>query len=70
VVDTLSGAPRLAFEVMSTGRQADGTPSRLATYVDATSGKVIRREQQIHTAEGSGHSLYSGTVPIQVTLSG
>jgi Zn-dependent metalloprotease len=70
VVDTLSGPPRLAFEVSTAGRQADGTPSRLATYVSATTGKVIRREERIHTAEGSGQSLYSGTVPIQVTSSG
>jgi len=69
-VDTLGGAPRLVFEVMSNGRQSDGTPSRLTTYVDATTGQVVRREEQIHTAEGSGESLYSGTVPIEVTLSG
>ena len=27
VVDTLSGSPRLAFEVLTAGRQADGTPA-------------------------------------------
>ena len=70
VVDTLSGPPRLAFEVLTSGRQADGTPSRLATYVDARTGTVIRREERIHTTDGSGQSLYSGTVPIQVTASG
>lgn len=70
VVDALSGPPRLAFEVLSRGRRADGTPSRLATYVDARSGVVLRREEQIHTADGSGQSLYSGTVPIQVAPSG
>jgi Zn-dependent metalloprotease len=70
VVDTLSGKSRLAFEVLSIGRRADGTPSRLASYIDARTGKVIRREEQIHTADGSGQSLYSGTVPIQVTPSG
>jgi Zn-dependent metalloprotease len=70
VVDTLTGEPRLAFEVLTLGRRADGTPSRLATYVDATSGQVVRREEQIHTADGSGRSLYSGTVTVQVTRSG
>ena len=70
VVDALSGTPRLAWEVMTLGRQSDGTPSRLATYVDARSGQVLRREEQIHTADGSGQSLYSGQVPISITRSG
>jgi Zn-dependent metalloprotease len=70
VVDATTGTSRLAWEVVTGGVQADGTPSRLATYVDATSGRVIRREQQIQTVDGSGQSLYSGTVPLQLTLSG
>ncbi|HEX2895215.1 MAG TPA: peptidase M4 family protein, partial [Marmoricola sp.] len=70
VVDATSTKPRLAWRVMSGGVQADGTPSRLASYVDATTGAVIRTEQQIETADGSGQSLYSGTVPLQLTLSG
>ncbi len=67
VVDTLAGAPALAWEVMTAGRQSDGTPSRLATYVDARTGEVLRREEQIHTADGQGQTLYSGSVPLQVT---
>jgi len=70
VVDTTSGADRLAWEVVTGGTQEDGTPSRLATYVDARSGDVLRREQQIETVDGSGQSLYSGTVPLQLTRSG
>jgi len=70
VVDATSGTGRLAWEVVSGGTQADGTPSRLATYVDARTGKVLWREQQIQTAEGSGQSLYSGTVPLQLAQSG
>ena len=70
VVDATSGTPRLAWEVVTGGVQADGTPSRLATYVDATTGAVLRREQQIETVDGSGQSLYGGTVPLQLTLSG
>ncbi|MGA8255789.1 MAG: M4 family metallopeptidase [Nocardioides sp.] len=70
VVDTLGGAPRLAWEVVTAGRQADGTPSRLSTFVDAKNGDVLRRVEGIHTADGSGQSLYSGTVPISVTQSG
>lgn len=69
VVDATGVAPRLAWEVVSHGVQSDGTPSRLATYVDAQTGVVIRSVQQIHTAEGSGQSLYSGPVQLQLTLS-
>ena len=67
VVDTLSGAPRLAWEVTTGGRHADGTPSRLSTLVDAATGEVLRREEHIHTADGQGRTLYSGAVPLQVT---
>jgi Zn-dependent metalloprotease len=70
VVDATGATPRLAWRVISGGVQADGTPSRLATYVDARTGALIRTEQQIETADGSGQSLYSGTVPLQLTLSG
>jgi zinc metalloprotease ZmpA len=70
VVDATSGTGRLAWEVVSGGTQADGTPSRLATYVDARTGKVLWREQQIETVDGSGQSLYSGTVPLKLTQSG
>ena len=70
VVDTLAGPARLAFAVQTLGRQEDGTPSRLTTYVDARSGAVLRREEGIHTAEGEGRSLYSGTVPLSVQQSG
>jgi Zn-dependent metalloprotease len=70
VVDVRYGTPRLAWKVVSGGTQDDGTPSRLASYVDATTGKVYSTEQEIETVDGSGQSLYSGTVPLQLTLSG
>jgi Zn-dependent metalloprotease len=70
VVDATGARPRLAYEVVSGGTQEDGTPSRLASYVDARTGAVTRTEQQIETVDGSGQSLYGGTVPLQLTLSG
>jgi len=70
VVDAVGGTPRLAWEVLSGGVRSDGTPSRLATYVDARTGAVLRREERIETVEGSGQTLYGGTVPLQLTLSG
>ena len=38
VVDATGTSPRLAWRVLSGGTQADGTPSRLATFVDAKTG--------------------------------
>ena len=70
VVDATGATPRLAYEVVTGGIQKDGTPSRLASYVDARTGAVLRQEQQIETVDGSGQSLYGGTVPLQLTLSG
>ena len=70
VVDATGAKPRLAWEVLTGGTQADGTPSRLATYVDARTGMVIRSEQQIVNVDGTGNTLYSGTVPLSVTGSG
>ncbi|GGU21591.1 M4 family metallopeptidase [Nocardioides albus] len=70
VVDAVEGSPTLAWRVTTTGKHADGTPSRLATYVDAATGKVLRRVEGIHTIEGEGNTLYSGTVPLQVKQNG
>jgi Zn-dependent metalloprotease len=70
VVDATGASPRLAWRVVTGGVQADGTPSRLASYVDARTGALIRTEQQVETVDGSGQSLYGGTVPLQLTLSG
>lgn len=69
VVDA-TGTPRLAWEIVTGGMQEDGTPSRLASYVDARTGKVLRTEQQVVNVDGHGQSLYSGSVPLQVTQSG
>ncbi len=70
VVDATGATPRLAWEVVTGGTQDDGTPSRLATYVDARTGTVIRADQQIVNVDGTGQSLYSGTVPLNLTQSG
>ncbi len=70
VVDATGASPRLAWKVLSGGTQDDGTPSRLATYVDASTGKVLRTEQEIVNVDGTGNTLYSGTVGLSVTKSG
>ena len=68
VVDAAGDSPLLVWEVVTRGTRDDGTPSRLASYVDARRGGVVRTEQQIQTADGSGQSLYGGTVPLTTTL--
>jgi Zn-dependent metalloprotease len=70
VVDATGAKPRLAYEVITGGTQANGTPSRLASFVDANTGRVFRTEQQIETIGGTGQSLYGGTVSLQLTKSG
>ena len=70
VIEATRATPRLAWRVITGGVQSDGTPSRLASFVDARTGALIRTEQGIQTADGSGQSLYGGTVPLQLTLSG
>ncbi|WP_350276674.1 M4 family metallopeptidase [Kribbella sp. HUAS MG21] len=64
VIDARKGAPRLAYLVTTAGTQADGTPSRITTTVDALTGAKLMTEQHIETANGDGRSLYSGTVPL------
>ncbi|KGN33256.1 peptidase [Knoellia sinensis KCTC 19936] len=69
-VDATQGTPRLVWDVRSSGVRANGTPSRLHTWVDASTGAVVGSADEIHEADGSGASLYSGTVTIQTTQSG
>ena len=68
VVYAVEGTPRLAWEVRTDGIQADQTPSRRATYVDASTGELIESIEQIVT--GTGNSQYSGTVTLATISSG
>jgi Zn-dependent metalloprotease len=70
VVDALGSTPRLAWAAPTVGKYADGTPSRLTTYVDARTGKVLQKVEGVMTDSGTGNTLYSGTVPLDVTKSG
>ncbi|WP_370250157.1 M4 family metallopeptidase [Nocardioides sp.] len=70
VVDARGARPRLAWEVTTGGRRTDGTPSRLTTTVDARSGAVLDRVEGVHTADGEGITLYSGTVRLSMAPSG
>ncbi len=63
-----SGSPRLAYDVVTTGVKADQTPSRLHTIVDANTGAVVSSWDEI--VNGTGNSMYSGTVTLNTTQSG
>ena len=62
VVYASSGTPRLAWQVTTTGIRASQTPSKLNTWVDARTGKVIDSAETIH--EGTGNTQYSGVVTL------
>jgi Zn-dependent metalloprotease len=67
VFDGESG-PRLAYDVVEVGTRADQTPSRLHTVIDADNGATLDSWDEV--VEGTGSSMYSGTVTLGTTLSG
>ncbi len=68
VVFALDSAPRLAWESVVLGQQG-GVPSRLHVFVDATTGAVLHRYDNVH--KGTGHAaINGGTVSIDTSRSG
>jgi Zn-dependent metalloprotease len=68
VIDAQNGAPKLAWEVLVEGTELDGqSPSKLHVLVDADSGSVRGSWDDIQHATGTGHTVYSGTVPLDTT---
>ncbi|AUG75870.1 peptidase M4 [Kitasatospora sp. MMS16-BH015] len=57
--------PTLAWETVVTGKQHDGTPSRLHVITDAHSGAVLSKIEGIETDTGNG--VFVGTVPLTTT---
>ncbi|MGQ0624198.1 MAG: M4 family metallopeptidase [Sporichthyaceae bacterium] len=70
VIDASSAAARLAWLVRTEGRRADGLPSVREVYIDARHGRVGLIDDQIHAADGLGHSHYSGVVGLSTLLEG
>lgn len=64
--------PRLAYEVISTGEQDDGTPSVLHTFIDADSGRHLDAYDEIETGAvtGSGRGIHNGTVTLNTNQNG
>ncbi|MFD3581768.1 M4 family metallopeptidase [Streptomyces sp. NPDC058683] len=70
VVDALHGTPKLAWRTNAVGKDSLGNPVARTVLTDARSGAQIDAWDSIETATGDGQSLYSGTVPLETTLSG
>ncbi|GHG91943.1 M4 family metallopeptidase [Streptomyces lanatus] len=70
VVDTLHGAPKLAWRTDAVAQDARGNPVARTVLTDAGSGAQIDAWDSIETVSGDGKSLYAGTVPLQTTASG
>jgi len=70
VVLAVDRAPTLAWRVDVTGRNADGSPAGEYVFVDARGGKVLDHWPSVLETTGSGTGLFTGTVPLETTLSG
>ncbi|MET9404760.1 M4 family metallopeptidase [Streptomyces sp. NPDC002935] len=70
VVDALHGTPRLAWRTDAVAQDSLGNPVARTILTDARTGARIDAWDSIETATGDGNSLYSGTVPLETTLSG
>ncbi len=63
--------PRLAWETLVQGMQADHqTPSKLHVVVDAVTGKVLTKHDEVETEEGTGNGIYNKNVKIDTTAGG
>ncbi|KOV89895.1 M4 family metallopeptidase [Nocardia sp. NRRL S-836] len=70
VVFALDRAPVLAWESVTHSVKADQTPSVLHTFTDARTGQTLLSYDDVHVAEGTGQSTFSGTVTLNTTQSG
>ena len=70
VVDALHGTPKLAWQTNAVAQDSLGNPVARTVLTDARTGAQIDAWDSIETATGDGSSLYSGTVPLETTLSG
>ncbi|MDT0609356.1 M4 family metallopeptidase [Streptomyces lancefieldiae] len=68
VIWAANGTPVLAYETVVGGLQEDGTPNELHVVTDAATGAKLHEYQAIHN--GTGNTLYSGTVTLGTAQSG
>ncbi len=62
-------APKLAWETTVAGTSAEG-PSRLTVDVDAATGAVLRKQEHVIDATGTGTGWVNGAVSLNTTQSG
>ncbi|MFD5159858.1 M4 family metallopeptidase [Streptomyces hawaiiensis] len=68
VIWAANGKPVVAYETVVGGFQHDGTPQELHVVTDATSGEKLYEWEAIEN--GTGNTVYSGTVDLTTTQSG
>ncbi|MGC2998126.1 M4 family metallopeptidase [Streptomyces sp. G35A] len=68
VVWAAEGKPVVAYETVVGGLQHDGTPQELHVITDATTGEKLYEWEAVQN--GTGHTVYSGTVDLTTTQSG
>ncbi|WP_441246406.1 M4 family metallopeptidase [Kitasatospora sp. McL0602] len=68
VIYAANGTPTLAWETVVSGKESDGTPSKLHVVTDAKTGTVLFKNEGINTGTGTG--VFVGNVTIGTTLSG
>ena len=66
IVFARGATPALAYDVLVTGAQSDGTPSELHVIVNSVSGDVLDAWDDIHTApaSGTGNGFFNGVVAL------
>ncbi|MGC9381654.1 M4 family metallopeptidase [Streptomyces sp. MH13] len=68
VIWAANGTPVLAYETVVGGLQEDGTPNELHVVTDAATGAKLHEYQAVRN--GTGNTLYSGTVTLGTAQSG
>ncbi|MFI9470347.1 M4 family metallopeptidase [Streptomyces sp. NPDC052492] len=68
VIWAADGRPVVAYETVVGGLQHDGTPQELHVVTDATTGEKLFEWQAVQN--GTGHTVYSGTVDLTTAQSG
>ncbi|MGX1511072.1 Zn-dependent metalloprotease [Streptomyces collinus] len=68
VIWAANGTPVLAYETVVGGLQEDGTPNELHVVTDAATGAKLYEYQAVEN--GTGNTLYSGTVTLGTAQSG
>jgi zinc metalloprotease ZmpA len=63
VVFARKATPLLAYDVLYSGKQKDGTPIRMHYYVNAATGAIITKENSVKTGVLPGDRYGTGTAP-------